>query len=137
MRPLTDLLTALGSDTSAAVEDRSWAEPLAARMASEVWRLKRRLPTSEGSTNDDALRAVRDSVARLEDVLLESQIEIREHEGEQYDAGLSVEVLHERDGSAPHVILETIRPTVVMRGQILQQAQVVIGPAEPIEEAKQ
>ena len=77
-----------------------------------------------------------DSVSRLEDVLLENQIEIREHEGDQYDAGLQVEVLHEREGLAPRVILETIRPTVMMRGRILQQAQVVIGPIESTEEAE-
>jgi hypothetical protein len=127
------VLLALGVDAYAAVEAQHWAEPLAARVASEVWRLKRRVHLAEGSTDEETLRIVFDSISRLEDILLENHIEIREHEGEQYDPGLQVEVLHMRDGSTPLFILETVRPTVTMDGRILQQAQVVIGPTEPKE----
>lgn len=131
------ILFAIGSDALAALEDQQWAEPLAARVGSEVWRLKRRLMAIESSIDEELLRPLRDSLSRLEDVLLENQIETREHEGEQYDPGLQVEVLHMRDGPTPHFILETILPTVTLRGRVLQQGQVVIGPGGSKEEATQ
>lgn len=127
------MLPGLGAHGMASVEDQLWAEALAARVANEVWRLGRRVKDSTESSDDDSLRAIRDSVSRLEDILLEHQIEIREHQGERYDPGLQVEVLHDRDGQAPQYILETIRPTVTLRGRILQQAQVVIGAGNPKE----
>jgi hypothetical protein len=85
--------------------------------------------------DDSVLRSVQDSISRLEDVLLENQIEMREHEGELYDPGLQVEVLHTRPGPTPHLIQETIRPTIILQGRVLQQAQVVIGPTQTTEEA--
>jgi hypothetical protein len=107
-----------------------WAEPLVARLASEVWRLKRRLARLEAtSADDERLRPLRDSVARLEDVFAEYRVQIVEHEGQPYDPGLQVEVLHARDSETDAVIVETIRPTVLLEGRVLQQAQVVIGPA--------
>jgi hypothetical protein len=120
----------VGMDGLSTLEAQDWAEPLAARVATETWRLRRRVQTAQGSMDEEALRTVLDSIARLEDVLLEHQIETREHDGERYDAGLQVEVLHMRDGATPPFILETIRPTVTMGGRILQHAQVVVGPKE-------
>jgi molecular chaperone GrpE (heat shock protein) len=111
-------------------ESQRWAEPLVARLASEMWRLRRRLERAEQAAADDQrLRPLRDSVTRLDDILAEFRVELIEHDGQPYDPGLQVEVLHAREGEGPTVIVETIRPTVLLGGRVLQQGQVVIGPS--------
>lgn len=116
--------------TPASAESQRWAEPLVARLAAETWRLRRRLGRAEEQgVADDALRPLRDSISRLEDVFAEFKVQTIEHEGESYDPGLQVEVLHAREGDGPTVIIETIRPTIVLDGRVLQHGQVVIGPA--------
>jgi hypothetical protein len=112
-------------------ESQRWAEPLIARLATETWRLGRRV----GRLADgEHLRPLRDSVARLQDALAEYGVQTVEHEGQAYDSGLRVEVLHEGEGDGSPVIVETIRPTIVLDGSVLQQGQVVIGAASTIEE---
>lgn len=110
-------------------ESQRWAEPLVARLANETWRLRRRLTRIDGAVDETVFRPLLDSISRLEDVFAEYQVQTLEHEGQAYDAGLQVEVLHAREGDGDAVILETIRPTVLLKGQVLQQGQVVIGPA--------
>lgn len=115
---------------SAPAEPQAWAEPLVARLAAEVWRLQRRLARAEEQAADsETLRPLRDSVTRLQDVFAEYDVQVLEHEGEAYDPGLQVEVLHAREGDGPTVIVETIRPSILLNGRVLQQGQVVIGPA--------
>lgn len=117
--------------TPASAECQRWAEPLVARLAAETWRLRRRLGRAEEQgAPDDVLRPLRDSISRIEDVFVEFKVQTVEHEGEPYDPGLQVEVLHAREGDGPTMIVETIRPTIVLDGRVLQQGQVVIGPAE-------
>lgn len=113
---------------ASAAESQAWAEPLVARLANETWRMRRRLARIDGTADGAALRPVLDSISRLEDVFDEYQVQIVEHDGQAYDPGLQVEVLHVREGDGEVVIIETIRPTVLMKGRVLQHAQVVIGP---------
>ena len=109
-----------------ATAGQRWAEPLIARIAAETWRLGRRLRRIQ---TDDRLGPLRDSLNRLEDLLAEYRVETIEHDGQDYDPGLRVEVLHEREGSGNLTILETIRPTILLDGRTLLHGQVVIGPA--------
>ena len=108
-------------------ESQRWAEPLIARLATETWRLGRRL---DHLADDERLRALHDSLSRLKDALTEYGVETVEHEGQAYDAGLRVEVLHEGETDGNPVIAETIRPTILLDGRLLQQGQVVIGGAK-------
>lgn len=114
----------------ATAESQRWAEPLVARLAAETWRLGRRLARIEAAAPEERLRPLRDSLSRLEDVFAEYRVQVVEHEGQAYDPGLQVEVLHAREGDGTPTILETIRPTILLDGRVLQQGQVVIGPAE-------
>lgn len=113
-----------------AAESQGWAEPLVARLANETWRMRHRLERIDGAARDAALRPLLDSVSRIEDVFAEYEVQTIEHNGQVYDPGLLVEVLHAREGEGEVIIVETIRPTVLMKGRVLQQGQVVIGPVQ-------
>lgn len=110
----------------ATAESQRWAEPIVVRLATEFWRLSRRVQRSGDS---DELR-LRDSIARIDDVFAEHDVHAVDHDGQLYDPGLQVEVLHQRAGDGPLVILETVRPTITLAGRILQHGQVVVGPEE-------
>jgi hypothetical protein len=73
---------------------------------------------------------VQDSLARISDVFAEHEVQAIDHDGQPYDPGLRVEVLHQRAGSGALVILETVRPTITLAGRILQHGQVVVGPLD-------
>ena len=118
-------LQAVSLDLSTAGSQR-WAEPIVARLATEFWRLNRRVSRS----GDDGDVNVRDSLSRINDVFAEHEVHAIDHDGEPYDPGLQVEVLHQRSGDGPLVILETIRPTITLAGRILQHGQVVVGPKD-------
>jgi hypothetical protein len=119
--------------TVATAESQRWAEPMVARLATEVWRLGRRLERVSASQADgEQFRPLVESLVRIEDVFSEHRIRTIDHDGQPYDTGLQVEVLHAREGAGTTaVILETVRPTVTLDGKVLQQGQVVIGPMHP------
>lgn len=127
MRPQDDHHTQkLQAVAASAMEgSQRWAEPFVARLATEIWRLNRRL---EHADDAGQLKGIRDSVRRIDDIFAEHEVQAVDHDGEQYDPGHQVEVLHQREGSGRLVVLETIRPTVTLAGRILQHGQVVIGP---------
>jgi len=111
----------------ATAESQRWAEPIVARLATEFWRLSRRVQRSD----DSGELGVRDSIARIDDVFAEHDVHAVDHDGQLYDPGLQVEVLHQRAGDGrPLVILETVRPTITLAGRILQHGQVVVGPQD-------
>lgn len=116
---------------SATAENQRWAEPIVARLATEFWRLGRRVQKS----GDPVALGVQDSIARIDDVFAEHHVRTVDHDGQLYDPGLQVEVLHQRDGDGPLVILETVRPTITLAGRILQHGQVVVGPQADLQEA--
>ena len=109
------------------VESQRWAEPVVARLATEFWRLKRRLERAE---DGGELTPLRDSITRIDDVFAEHQVRAVDHDGELYDPGLQVEVLHQREGSGAIYVQETVKPTITLEGRVLQHGQVVIGPDE-------
>jgi len=114
----------------ATAETQRWAEPIVARLATEFWRLRRRVEQS----NDPVDAGVKDSVARIDDVFAEHGVHAVDHDGELYDHGLQVEVLHERPGEGALVILETVRPTITLAGRVVQHGQVVIGPKNDLQQ---
>jgi hypothetical protein len=117
---------------NATAESQKWAEPIIARLATEFWRLNRRVSTS----GDPGEVRVQDSLARIWDIFAEHEVQAVDHDGQPYDPGLRVEVLHQRIGDGPLVILETVRPTITLSGRILQHGQVVVGPLDdPRQEA--
>jgi hypothetical protein len=100
---------------------------LIGRLALETWRLRRRLYRARHTVPQEEYGALGDSLSRMEDVLSSAQVEFRDHVGEPYNPGLQVEVLHMREAGERLEIVETIQPSIVFRGRILRQGQVIVG----------
>lgn len=99
------------------------------RLAEEVWRLGRRVDRAASSAGAEALHGVRDSVRRLDGILSENGIEVRDEAGQRYQEGLRLTVLHvEGDGpdDLPLWITETVQPTILVDGRVHSQGQVIL-----------
>jgi hypothetical protein len=107
---------------------RTESEDLVRELAVEIWRTRRRFEKLSPDTHS-GVHSIRDSIARLEDVLLQHDVRLNVHDGETYDPGLGIEVLEAQGPSdARQIVRETVRPTVLWHGRIICRAQVVVGP---------
>lgn len=104
-------------------------QPVIVELAVEIWRLRRRLTRLCTEPDDrERLAPLEDTAQRLEDLLAQHEIETRDHDGEIWQQGSAVEVLHAREGEAPLVVVETVRPTIRISGKLVQKGQVITGP---------
>lgn len=101
-----------------------------ARVATDLWRARRRVTGPQAAERPD--RAARLAGKHLEgarDHLEAAGIEIHDHDGQPYVEGLELVVLaYEEDPAVTRpTIKETVRPTVRRAGQVIQQADVIVG----------
>jgi hypothetical protein len=107
---------------------RTDSEDLVRELAVEIWRTRRRFEKLSRDIQG-GVQPLRDSIARLEDVLIQHDVRLTVHDGETYDLGLGIEVLETQGSSeARQIVRETVRPTVLWNGRIICRAQVVVGP---------
>ncbi|MFG2777818.1 hypothetical protein ACGFY7_08135 [Streptomyces prunicolor] len=98
-----------------------------------IWRALRKLDQGDGHLSGADLRHVRRQVHASRQALADDGLKIQDHDGMPFDPGLSLEVLvFEEEPGLPHeVVLETVRPTVYLRGERIQVGQVVVGRPAP------
>jgi hypothetical protein len=96
-------------------------------IGTNAWKAKARLSRIDASTSSDV-----DRLGRHLDAIVESLqslgIEIKDHTGEAFDYGQSLKVAasQPKEGISREVVSETIRPTIYLKGHLLQQGEVVI-----------
>ncbi|MBE1878390.1 hypothetical protein [Myceligenerans pegani] len=111
------------------------ADDVVARVATDLWRARRKATGPGAAERPD--RAVRMAARHLNGAaehLGSAGIEVHDHEGQPYDAGLQVHVLtHQEDPDvAGPTVIETVRPTVRRDGRVIQEAEVIVAqPAAP------
>jgi len=95
-----------------------------AEVATNVWRLHQRLGRDE-----DTPRIVMRHLEGALDALTEAGVEIRDHLGEPYDPGLTLQVLalQPTPGLTREEVIETLRPSVYVRDRAIQRAEVIVG----------
>lgn len=92
----------------------------------EAWRVTKRLRRLEGLVGQEVASPLRDAVERLNDTLERYELFVRDHDGEKYDEGLALEILH-ADGAGEMQVEETITPTVKFRDLRLVTGKVILG----------
>jgi hypothetical protein len=102
-------------------------------VAVESWRLALRLARLPEQTpgRESMLR----SVQRLREALGEVGLEISDPQGQPYSEGLSLDILafdgHPGHAAGRRTIQETVRPGVRFRGELIMNAQVIVGREGP------
>lgn len=79
---------------------------------------------------------LQDHLQRLEELFATHYIELREHTGDQWIDGLPLTVVHAREGIREAVVVETIRPSIVLRDRIIAHGYVVIGDRSELEQTR-
>ena len=106
---------------------------LISSMAIEIWRLEKRIEKSKERCKGEgeASIAISDQVQRIKDIFVKQEIEIKEHTGEVYNDGLSLNVLHfdeiETIPEGIERIIETVKPSVYYKGKIIHNGEVIVG----------
>ena len=97
-------------------------------IATNAWKAKARLDSiaPEGQSPDH--RRLARNVGAILDALATIQVQVKDHTGEAYDYGMPLKVVasEPRAGISREVVIETVRPTVIMGENLLQRGEVVI-----------
>lgn len=108
------------------------SESLLAKIGTELWRLKLKLEKmvrpGTGEMIDEARRAYRHLQASWE-ALTDAGIEIQDHTGQPYNAGLSLKTIAYQPVASisSETVIETIKPTIYYRQEPIQQGEVIVG----------
>jgi hypothetical protein len=121
-------------------DDESASEPLVIRtrptiwadIANAVWNLDQRSRDPETSERKDGFRPIARHIDRLNECLAEIGIEIQSHTNNAFDSGQSIEVLafQPTAGITMDVVIETVRPTIYLKGHRVQLGQVIVATPE-------
>jgi hypothetical protein len=101
----------------------------------ELWRLKKRIQNMKKDNEEkqeiDKFSSITDQLQRLDDVLKKYDIVICDHNGENYNDGKALKVLHiEEVENIPNgrmKVIDTIKPTIYLNGKVIFFGQVIIG----------
>jgi hypothetical protein len=98
------------------------------KLGVEHWRLTDAVAKMPGG---DAAAQVRHALRRMGEFLAGRELEVRPMDGRRFVAGLAARVVHSIDTprlpAGVAVIVETVSPLVLWRGQVVQPAEVVTG----------
>ena len=99
-----------------------------ADVATNIWRLRDRM-----SALPDGMRSTTRHCEMAWDALAEAGVEIRDHLNDPYDSGLSLTVVafQPTRGLERERVIETIRPSIYLRDQTIQTAEVIVGTPDP------
>jgi hypothetical protein len=145
-------LAARTAEAEAAAQDTAASEPAAtppelrdkplADAATALWRAQRRLAQETDARTQLSRQAGR-HLRTCADALAEAGVMVQDHDGDPYHPGRSLEVLLFQDDPAltAETVIQTVRPSVYLRGRCVQLGQVIVGcpadtarsadPAEP------
>ncbi|MDT3438452.1 MULTISPECIES: hypothetical protein [unclassified Pseudofrankia] len=113
----------------AAAPDVAALEPRdIARVATELWRLRRQLTPAGAPVAPEARRALR-RLDAVGDVLAAAGVEVQDHDGAPYDSGQNLMVLafEQTDGLTDERVVQTLRPSVYLGGRLAQAGEVIVG----------
>ena len=109
------------------------ANDLVSSLAIEIWRLEKRIEKVQDiilKETDANASSVLDQLQRIKDIFKRQEIEVHDHVGENYNDGMSLRNLHtdivDYVPSGEMRIIETVKPSVYFKGQIISHGEVIV-----------
>lgn len=101
--------------------------PLIGELATGLWRMGNRLRVLPDGPED--IRRLKRVFQALWEAMGANGVEIRDHTSDDYDAGMALEVLtFQTDPTLEREkVIETIKPSVYVRGKLVQWGVVIVG----------
>jgi hypothetical protein len=117
------------NDQSIRVVERIEINPtLFSEIAGAIWKMRQKLQDPRTGEMKEEMRSLSRYVDSIIDSLADAGIEIQDHTNAPFDSGQSLEVLafQPTAGILREVVLETIRPSVYLKGRRIQMGQVIV-----------
>jgi len=125
----------LESERRVLLQPRStiWAD-----MANALWVIDQKTRDPSTAERREEFRPIARHIDRLAECLAEIGIETQSHTNQVFDSGQSLEVIafQPTAGISKELVVETIRPTVYLKGHRVQIGQVIVATPEKTEEKK-
>lgn len=112
---------------SAGRENRRQDDGLIAALAVEIWRMRRGIARVSEVSSDAVAGPLHQSMERIDDLMAAHQLETRIHDGQPYTTGSTLEVVYVREKHHDLVVIETLQPTILRAGRVIQNGQVILG----------
>lgn len=123
---------ALALSPATLVVDEAEYRRLLTDMATNLWRLKQKMLRPGTDEPLEEMRRAYRSFEAAWDTLLSAGVDVQEHTGSPFNSGLLLHVLafQSTPGLEQETVLETIRPTVYYKQQLIQPGEVIVGTPE-------
>ena len=97
-------------------------------LAVEVWRIEQNIAKTIATIPESQAKRLESSIQKLKRYLEKYDLEIIDYKNQKYNDGLTLDVLSiEKDPSIQEsVIKETIEPTIMLKGQVVRKAKVIV-----------
>jgi len=101
-------------------------------VATNAWQLKRKMTVGDGGEVKEEFKRLYRHVDAIYDSFVPLGLEVKDRTGEAFDYGLPEKVItsHPTPGITKERVIETKKPTIYFRGNILQAGEVVIATPE-------
>jgi len=105
-------------------------------LANAAWALERKSFDPITNERKEEFRPIARHIDQLSECLEEFGVKIQNHTHEPFDSGQSLEVIafQPTAGISRDVVIETIRPTVYLKGIRIQMGQVIVATPEQAQE---
>lgn len=102
------------------------------KLATELFRTRKRMLKPGTNEALEEMRRPYRHVEAMWDLLSQADIEVMDHDGKRFEAGLELTVIayEPRAGIDRETVVETIRPSIYRKGQLIQRGEVVVGKPE-------
>ncbi len=119
------LLIAELAGTASVAEATALNESALASAATNLWRARKRVARE----NSRDARQVGRYLLASQEALDSAGVVVQDHDGDDYDPGLSLEVLvfQEEPEHKSEKVLETVRPSIYLGDRRIQMGQVIVG----------
>ena len=104
-----------------------WAD-----MANAIWALQQKSCDPTTAERREEFRPLARYIERLSECMSEIGLEVQSHTNQAFDSGQSLEVIafQPTAGISREIVVETIRPTVYLKGHRVQVGQVIVATPE-------
>ncbi|HEX7899987.1 MAG TPA: hypothetical protein VF950_19630 [Planctomycetota bacterium] len=102
------------------------------KLATELFRVRKRMLNAGTAEPLEEMRRPWRHVEAMWDLIHQAGFEIQDHDGKRFEAGLDLTVIafQPTAGLQRETIIETIRPSIYHKGQLVQRGEVVVGQPE-------
>ncbi len=98
-------------------------------LAIEIWRIKKRVNKINTKLSENEQRMFQNSLRNLDQFIGDYDLEVIDYTGREYNEGMNLEVesIEGDKSKEKFVIVETLEPTVLHKGEIIKKSKVILG----------